>query len=75
MDNLLFYAGVIVSIIGGLWLLIMAFQTSVLWGLACLFIPFVSLIFVFTHWEEAKPAFLTSLGGAALVFFAGTLSG
>jgi hypothetical protein len=74
MDSLLFYAGAIVAIIGGLWLLIMAFQTSIAWGIACLLLPFVSLIFVITHWDEAKPAFLTSLGGMGLIFLAGTFS-
>lgn len=65
---MLHLVGEIIALIGGLWLLIVAFRTSILWGLAC-FIPFVSLIFVFTHWEESKAPFLTSLLGAILIVF------
>ena len=56
------------AIIGGLWLLILAFQTSILWGLAC-FIPFGGLVFVLLHWQESKGAFFTSLAGTLLIIF------
>lgn len=39
-------------------ILILAFKTSVGWGLASLFIPFAVLVFVIKHWEEAKTPFL-----------------
>lgn len=39
-------------------ILIVAFKTSIGWGLASLFIPFVILVFVFTHWTETKTPFL-----------------
>lgn len=53
--------GVIVSVIFGLVILIKAFQASILWGLAYIFIPFAALIFIITHWDEAGKPFLYSL--------------
>lgn len=54
-----------ISVVAGIWFLIVAFKQSVLWGLGCLFVPFVSLVFLIMHWQEAKRPFLWSL--AALV--------
>jgi len=65
---LLMVVGYIISLVGGIWLLVKAFQESVLWGLGCLFVPFVSLIFVIMHWPKAGKPFLISLGGMVLVF-------
>ena len=52
-------------------LLVRAFQTSKLWGLAVLFIPFAAPVFIFKHWDESWRPFLTSLLGVALlvIFF------
>jgi hypothetical protein len=63
----LFYAGCLVSIVAGLWLLVVAFKTSILWGLGSLIVPFVSLIFVFMHWQDARKPFLWSLLGIVLM--------
>lgn len=53
-------------------ILIMAFKTSMGWGLASLFIPFVILVFVFKNWQQTKKPFLSSLAcvGAQLVGYA-----
>ena len=53
--------GAIISLIYGIKLLILAFQTSVLWGLGYIFVPFVSLIFICMHWEKTKSPFLRGL--------------
>lgn len=42
-------------------ILIMAFKTSIGWGLASLFIPFVILVFVFKNWQQTKKPFLYTL--------------
>jgi len=55
--------GALISIVFGIQLLITAFQTSILWGLGYIFVPFVSLIFVIVHWSEAKKPFLRGLIG------------
>jgi hypothetical protein len=63
----LFFVGALISIVGGLWLLLVAFRESVAWGLGVLFVPFASLVFVFRHWGVAKWPFLFSLLGGLLM--------
>lgn len=53
--------GAIIAVISGIQLLIAAFRTSFLWGLGSLIVPLVSLIFVVTHWDQAKKPFLLQL--------------
>ncbi len=72
MGLVLMVLGGLVCAVGGIWILVKAFQTSVLWGLGCLFVPFVSLVFVFTHWADTKVPFLINIGGAA-VYVAGIM--
>ena len=50
--------GVVINLIYGLKLIILAFRTSILWGLGCMFVPFVALIFLIVHWDEAGSPFL-----------------
>ena len=57
--------GTILSLIGGVWFLVVAFRESVLWGLGCLFFWFVSLFFLISHWDRAKRPFAVLLLGAA----------
>jgi len=53
--------GLVLFIVGGFWFLIAAFRESVLWGLACLFIPIVQIFFLIVHWPKAKRPFLLQL--------------
>lgn len=66
--------GFIIMLVGGIWLLIEAFKESVLWGLGCLFIPIVSLIFVILHWDKAGKPFLIQIVGLILFAIGGGLS-
>jgi hypothetical protein len=59
----------------GVILLVKAFQTSVLWGLGYIFVPFVSLIFVVLHWQETKKPFLYLLAGSAIMVVGLVLGG
>lgn len=60
---LLWVVGGIIGLVGGIWFLVVAFKESIWWGLGCLFVPFVGLIFLILHWSEAGKPFLVSLGG------------
>ena len=60
--------GYAIGFAGSIWLLVIAFQESIGWGLACLLIPCVSLIFLVTHLDQALKPFLVNLGGWVLVF-------
>ncbi len=74
MGVALLAVGGIVMLVGSVWLLVKAFQTSVLWGLGSMFVPFVSLIFVVMYWDDAKKPFLISMAGFA-VYFVGIMAG
>lgn len=65
--NIIVLLGAAFLLIGGILLLIEAFKTSILWGLGCLFITPISLIFIFAHWDRAKNPFILQLIGLALV--------
>jgi len=75
MGFVLLVLGIGLSVVGGLWLLITAFQESVGWGVACLLLPIVGLIFVFLHWEDAKKPFLVGLAGNLLLLAAHAMKG
>jgi hypothetical protein len=66
MGQMLLLVGALIAVVGSLWLLVKAFQTSVWWGLGSLFIPFVQLIFVIMNWAECKKPFLILIAGAVL---------
>jgi uncharacterized membrane protein len=67
MDILLFI-GYVLMIIGSIGLLIAAFQTSIWWGLGCLFLYPIALAFVVMNWPQAKNPFFLHLVGLIMVF-------
>lgn len=71
---ILFLIGAIISFVGGIWFLIVAFGEGILWGLACLFIPFVSLIFLAAHWDHAKKPFGISVLGTLIAAVGGLMA-
>ncbi|HEX9501693.1 MAG TPA: hypothetical protein VGA10_08575 [Thermoanaerobaculia bacterium] len=72
MGPALFVIGLVISLVGSVMVISRAFRESVLWGLGCIFVPFVYIIFVITHWEDSRKGFMTALAGTAL-FFLGAL--
>jgi uncharacterized membrane protein len=71
---LLVIVGGIISLIGGIWFLIAAFQESVLWGLACMLVPLASLLFLIFHSNRALNPFLLSFGGGVLFYIGYTMA-
>jgi uncharacterized membrane protein len=67
------YIGIIISVIGAIGFLVAAFRESILWGLGCLFISPVSLVFLILHWSEAKNPFFLQLVGIALIILAASM--
>ena len=61
--------GIGVFIFGGIWLLIRAFGTSLLWGLACLFLWPAAIAYAVFHWPEAKNPFLVQVVGFVIFCF------
>ena len=65
----LFVVGLLVAIAGWLMVVVAAFRESVGWGIGSLLVPLVALIFVITHWQDARRGFFTQLGGTAIFIF------
>lgn len=69
----LYGLGMLATAVAGIMVLVAAFRESIGWGFAVLFLsPIASLIFIFSHWEEAKPAFLVHLLG--ILLFGGSMA-
>lgn len=62
--------GLLVMLVGSIMLLVAAFRESVWWGLGCLLLGPVSLVFTVMKWQEAKKGFLTNIAGAGIVLVA-----
>ena len=61
-----------VFLIGSFGFIIAAFRVGIGWGLSCMFLPIVSLVFLIVHWKvAAKPLFVSLLGIG--ISFSGTL--
>ena len=72
MAGFIFIVSMILLVIGSIMLLIEAFGTSMLWGFGTLLLPLpVGLLFVATHWYQAKKAFLMQVTGFGLMVMAG----
>lgn len=65
---LLVWVGLAIMFFAGVWFLVTAFRASIWWGLGCLLIPLVSLVFLILHWQEAKQPFLLQLLGFGILF-------
>ena len=55
--------GGIAGLVGGIMILIKAFQKSILWGLGSLIVPFVILVFAVMNMEDCKKGLLIMLAG------------
>ena len=70
---LLGFIGMGISTIGFIWLLIVAFKTRILWGIGCLLIFPLKIIFLFLYWNESKNPFFLQVVGAAITFGASSM--
>jgi WD40 repeat protein len=63
----LFEVGLVIALTGSIWFLVRAFRESFLWGLGCLLIPFVALVFLIKHFSKVAVPFAVYLAGTALL--------
>ena len=68
-------AGFAALVIGAIWLIVLAFQQGIGWGLAVLFIPLVSLVFGVLYWSITRTAMLCHIAGIVLVLLGLALGG
>ena len=74
MGGALALAGVALMIVGTVMVLRVIFRESLLWGLGSILVPVVFLLFVMTHWSEAKRGFLLLVAGIALFHLGGAMT-
>ncbi|MGY8770298.1 MAG: hypothetical protein ACKVH8_17920 [Pirellulales bacterium] len=74
LGGLLSLVGSIACLVGVIWIIVIAFKESVLWGLGCLFVPFVVLIFAIMNWDSASKPALIVIGGIGLSVMGGVLA-
>lgn len=66
----LLVVGLVVSLIGSVQFIIVAFREHIVWGICILLgVPFAALIFVVKYWEESRKPFLLQITGL-IIFFA-----
>lgn len=65
MAGILILAGFGLTFIGAIMIAIAAFKESVLWGIGCLVVPLVALIFVIMHFKESKGGLMAYAAGIA----------
>ena len=75
LTTILMGLGSLIAFIGAIWLLVLAFKKSIVWGLASLFIGPVLLVFAIMNWGDCKKPFLIWLGGFALIMVAVVMGG
>ena len=67
MDALLILGGLLLIVAGFVWLIVLAFGTSLLWGVGSL-LPPIALVYLVRHWHVARKAIgLSGLGFIPLV--------
>ena len=67
MDALLILGGLLLILVGLVWLVMRAFDTSLLWGCGSL-LPPLTLLYTFVHWRRARQAVvLIGLGFVPLI--------
>lgn len=59
--------------IGGIGTLVAAFTTGLWWGLGCLLLWPVSLLFLVVHWDMAKNPFFLQVVGLVTILIGGGL--
>ena len=67
MSHLLIWTGFAAWFVCGLWVVVLAWQRGILWGLGCLLMPVVWFLYVGLHWRETRKPFLFMIVGVALV--------
>ena len=62
------WLGYALCFFGGLWIVVLAWQDGILWGIGCFLFPPLQFVYVALNWKKSKSAFFLLLAGfAALV--------
>ncbi|MEO8196904.1 MAG: hypothetical protein ABI689_09305 [Thermoanaerobaculia bacterium] len=61
LGQILMWGGIIGGAVFGIQILIMAFKTSIGWGIASLLLPFAIFVYIAKNWAMCKTPFLRML--------------
>lgn len=75
ISSALMIIGYILMAVGSIWVLVLAFQDSVVLGILSLIIPFVILYAVVKTWPESKAPLLSYLVGFAVAVVGAVIGG
>jgi hypothetical protein len=67
MGTALMVLGYGIAIAGGIWVLVLAFQEGIGWGIGCLLCGIVQLVFIIMNFDQCWKPLLLQIGGAVLV--------
>ena len=70
MDMGLILAGIglLGALVGGIWLIVCAFQKSIVWGLCYMFVPFACLVYIILDFRKAWKPFAIHTVSILVVF-------
>ncbi len=68
LGGLLFFAGLILYLIGLIALLVEEFKESIVWGLFCLFLGVAHFLFIILYFDRVKRWLGYMIGGIFLAF-------
>jgi len=62
--------GWVLAFLGSVWIIVLARQRNILWGLVCFLVPIVQFVYVAAHWKESKEGFFIQISGLVLMLLA-----
>jgi hypothetical protein len=74
LQMLFWIIGATIILICGIRLIIEAFRSGILWGIAVICIHPLIIVYVLLHWRNSGRLFLSSLAGAGLIIIGGIIS-
>ena len=75
MSDVIIIIGALIAFVGGIFFLIETFKESIIWGIACLIISPISLVFALLHWDVSKRPVLIQLAGFAVMLIGAFIGG
>lgn len=73
---IVFICGVVIFLVGGVWLLVLAFAESILWGMGSLLLwPATTIAFGIAHWSRARLPLMLHFAGLAIALGGGVAWG
>jgi len=65
--DIVFKIGMLIFVVGVIFYIVEVFRTSVAWGIACVFIYPLGIVFTIMHWKVARNPVLIKLAGLGVM--------